>query len=82
MKHFDLEQNQLVEDERVDAFVSQLKTFFRQQQLVLRFDPARGRPVIEAWEAGAADYLDDALLGPGASPSFLPKPRARRTPES
>ena len=82
MKHFDLEQNQLVDDERVDAFVKALKTFFRQQQLVVRFDPVCGRPVIEAWEAGAADYLDDALLGPGASPSFLPEPRARRAPDS
>lgn len=81
MKHYDLQRNQLVEEARIDAFVSSLKKLFREHQLVLRFDPESGRPVIEAWRADTVDYLDDAVLGPGAAPSFLPERSKRMTQE-
>jgi len=82
MQHVDLVQNRLVEDPRVDAFVESLKEVFRKHQLVLRLVPDLGRPILEAWQAGAGDYLDDALLGPGAAPSFLPHPSHRRKPQA
>lgn len=82
MKHFDLKRNALVEDRRIDDFVSNLKTLFREHQLVLQFEPRHGRPVIVPWEADLVDYLDDALLGPDAVPSFLPEPAGTKTADS